>query len=265
MKKLYDASNSIEAHMILNMLEQAGYSGRIDGEFLQGGIGELPAVGVVRVMVKESDYLDAKAIVDKWDKQQPISDTKGPTKSNQQKSKGSLMFSLVCFLGGVLVTFIYYNTPVESDGVDYNGDGTLDEKWYYVNYLPSETETDRNLDGQVDTVIKFDRKGLLLSSKHDDNFDDIFESEVYYKQGNPIWQKVDTTNDGFSDYRADFKFGVLEKISFINPKSKSIIKTQQYELNKLKSSQIDTDGDGELDTLIEYDSIEEISSTSKIH
>lgn len=32
MKLLYEASNSLEAHMILNLLEQEGLSGRIDGD-----------------------------------------------------------------------------------------------------------------------------------------------------------------------------------------------------------------------------------------
>ena len=53
MKLLYEAANTVEAHMILNLLEQSSLSARIDGEYLQGGVGELQAIGIVRVMVDE--------------------------------------------------------------------------------------------------------------------------------------------------------------------------------------------------------------------
>lgn len=35
MKVVYQASNAVEAHMILHLLEQQGLAGRIDGEYLQ--------------------------------------------------------------------------------------------------------------------------------------------------------------------------------------------------------------------------------------
>jgi len=71
MKLVYEATNAIEAHMILNLLEQAGLSGRVDGEHLQGGVGEIQTMGLARVMVDDDDYAQAKEIVDEWDAQQP--------------------------------------------------------------------------------------------------------------------------------------------------------------------------------------------------
>jgi hypothetical protein len=98
MRTLYEASNSLEAHMILNLLELQGLSGRIDGEYLQGGMGELPAAGLVRVMVAEEDYQAAKEIVNKWEASQPAPSTQDPpTKSPSQ--------SLI-FFGGVVVGFL---------------------------------------------------------------------------------------------------------------------------------------------------------------
>ncbi|GMW06630.1 MAG: hypothetical protein AMXMBFR8_14270 [Nevskiales bacterium] len=49
MKRIYEAANAIEAHMIVHLLGQAGIEGRVEGEYLQGGVGELPAVGLVGV------------------------------------------------------------------------------------------------------------------------------------------------------------------------------------------------------------------------
>ena len=71
MKCVYEASGTLDAHMILNLLEQQRIYGRIDGEYLQGGVGELQAMGLVRVMVSEHDYAEARRIVREWESIQP--------------------------------------------------------------------------------------------------------------------------------------------------------------------------------------------------
>ena len=98
MKTLYQASNALEAHMILNLLEIEGISGRIDGEFLQGGVGELPAAGLVRVMVAEEDYQAAKEIVNRWEAAQPPQSTYAPSVEPVRK--------FPIFLAGVAVGFL---------------------------------------------------------------------------------------------------------------------------------------------------------------
>jgi len=45
--------------MILDLLNQEGIEGRVEGEYLQGGVGELQAINIVRVVVGESDYSEA--------------------------------------------------------------------------------------------------------------------------------------------------------------------------------------------------------------
>lgn len=64
MKTVYRASNTLEAHIILNLLRQTGIEGHVSGEYLQGAMGELPAVDLVRVMVHEDDYEDARAVIE---------------------------------------------------------------------------------------------------------------------------------------------------------------------------------------------------------
>ena len=63
---IYNASNSIEAHLIKNLLEQQEISAYVFGDYLQGGVGEIPAIGLVTVNVSDSDYTKAKEIVDVW-------------------------------------------------------------------------------------------------------------------------------------------------------------------------------------------------------
>lgn len=67
MKTVFDASNNIEAHLAMHQLQQAGIDARIQGEFLQGGIGELPAAGNVRVVVHPKDEAEARTVIADWE------------------------------------------------------------------------------------------------------------------------------------------------------------------------------------------------------
>ena len=67
MMVVYHASNSIEAYLIKNLLEQQEILAYVFGDYLQGGVGEIPAIGLVTVNVSDSDYTKAKEIVDEWD------------------------------------------------------------------------------------------------------------------------------------------------------------------------------------------------------
>lgn len=98
MQTVYAASNSLEAHMILNLLESQGVPGRIEGEYLQGGVGELPVAGLVRVVVDEQDYQAAKEIVSEWE-------TAQPAQSSPSASRTSTRSPLV-FLAGVIAGFL---------------------------------------------------------------------------------------------------------------------------------------------------------------
>jgi hypothetical protein len=258
MKLLYEALNAVEAHMIRNLLEQVGLSARIDGEYLQGGVGELQAMGVIRVMVEEKDYTEAKAIIQEWNANQP----KQGSEAKTVKNKSGFITGIIGFICGVVAMGFYYNTPVIDDGIDYNGDGKLDEKWTYVNYRLSKTELDRNLDGKIDFIYLFDRKGILKSSSSDEDFNGSFETDFSYNNGSARWQKSDTTGDGFKDYRIDFEDGTLDTITFFSPITKKPVKIQKFGAHKLKRAEVDKTGDGVMDTIFEYDSIEEVAKES---
>lgn len=252
---IYEASSAVEAHMITNLLEQSNIEAHIHGEHLQGGVGELQAVGIVRVMVVDEDVLKAKEIVIEWDKKQPESDTKVPEPVKSSNGLGKLFLGIIV---GAISVGIYYNTPVNYDGIDFNNDGTLDVRWTFKNYRSTRTEVDRDLDGKVDFVDYFNSKGWVKESLADDDFNGSFETKYFYNKGNLSLQKSDLDGDGFEEYQGEFVNGVLSKYKFINPITNSVVKVQYYEVGKLIRSEYDSNKDGIIDTVTKYDEYEEI-------
>lgn len=64
MKVVYEAGNLIDAHLVRHALEHAGIPAFMRGESLLGGIGELPACGLLAVCVPERHWVDARALVE---------------------------------------------------------------------------------------------------------------------------------------------------------------------------------------------------------
>ena len=259
---VFEASSAVEAHMIINLLEQSEIEAHIHGEHLQGGVGELQAVGIVRVMVNEADQIKAHQIIELLESRQPTQQTDAPYKSVKRPiGIGKYFIGLAI---GIVITAFYYNTPTTYDGIDYNGDGVLDEKWVFKHYRMHRTETDRNFDGKVDYIHEFNSKGIIKQSLVDDDFNGTFETIIGYRNGSALIQKSDYDNDGFEEYRIMYTDGVLDKIKYYNPSTEGVIKVQYYEAGKVARSERDSDGDDVIDTITKYDEIEEIvSSESK--
>lgn len=261
MRTVYQASNGVEAHMILNLLELQGLSGRVDGEYLQGGVGELPAAGLVRVMVSEVDYPAAKEIIDKWEATQPAQATITPP--NQLSNK--FFYVLAGLMLGIVLTYTYYRSVVTIEGIDYNSDGNLDDKWTYSrNGSPIKNEVDRNFDEKVDYIIHYDRQGTPETGEMDDNFDGAFESKSKYRNGSPEVIETDTDGDGYRDFRTIFTNGVISSIEYINPASGYPQKVEYLKLGKPAYFVIDTDMDGKMDQRTYYDSLGQIQSSQSI-
>jgi hypothetical protein len=69
MEKVFEASSALDAHLIRDLLERAGVPSRIDGEFLTGGIGELPVGNLVAVLVAPEHVAEAREIIAEWEQQ----------------------------------------------------------------------------------------------------------------------------------------------------------------------------------------------------
>lgn len=67
MKSVYTAQNSIDAHLVRGLLESRGIDAVVTGDYLQGGIGELPAFGLVEVRVAAEDEGRARGIIHEFE------------------------------------------------------------------------------------------------------------------------------------------------------------------------------------------------------
>ena len=84
MKIVYRAENVLDAQLVHDLLEQAGIQAFVNGGLLQGGIGELPASGLVTVTVADEDAAAALKVVD--DFQQDTAQPTGATETHQDLS-----------------------------------------------------------------------------------------------------------------------------------------------------------------------------------
>lgn len=66
MQIVYEAENIIDAHLVRGILETVGIAAFVLGEHLAGGMGELPAAGLIRVGVSNSDVAGAEAALRDW-------------------------------------------------------------------------------------------------------------------------------------------------------------------------------------------------------
>ncbi|RUL76805.1 DUF2007 domain-containing protein [Dyella choica] len=63
MRIVYRAQNLIDAHLVKDALESAEVPAFISGEYLTGGVGQLPALDYVAVLVPESSIDAAEPVV----------------------------------------------------------------------------------------------------------------------------------------------------------------------------------------------------------
>lgn len=67
MVKVFTAKNSIEANIVKGMLEANDISAYVEGEYLQGAIGELSAIDFVFVSVDEVNESKALNLVNEYE------------------------------------------------------------------------------------------------------------------------------------------------------------------------------------------------------
>lgn len=261
MRTVCEPANALEGHMLQDLLQQRGIHARLEGAGLQGAIGELPAIGLVRLLVEDEDFAAARAVIDEWEK----TTVPDPIQVAPRGPPGALVGAMVGLVLGVGATYLYFRVPTQLEGIDYNGDGILDERWRYSpGGAHISTEVDRNFDRLVDSRWHLDRLGHVESGESDDDFNGSFETTTKYRDGQAYVSSVDTDADANVDLRYLFKHGVLTKEEYLGKDSTNPLRVETYRLSKLVSAEVDTDRDGTLDRRYTYDDIGEIATVEEI-
>jgi hypothetical protein len=256
MRIVYEAANTLEAHMLIDVLRQQGLQAQLQGEHLTGAAGELPAVGLVRLAVDEADWSQARAALARWEAEHPAEPARPPA-----PGRGRFWRGLALGLGlGVAATWAVFHLPGSVEGIDRDRDGLLDETWTYaVSGRPLRVESDRNLDHRVDLIAGYDDQGELASAEADEDFDGRFETHRRYRDGQLASSEADTDGDGFPDLRVDLVDGVVRTMTLLNPATGLALRVERLHLGRAIEADVDTDRDGRLDTRFEYGVAGEIS------
>ena len=261
MKTVFEPSNSLEGCMLQDLLKQRGIDSRLDGAHLQGGVGELPASGLVRLVVSEEDFGAARAVIDDWESAHVTDPIPAPARRVSTGFAGGLVGLLV----GVAASYAYFRVPAPGDGIDHDGDGSLDERWFTsAAGTMVRNEIDRDFDGKADVIYRYDRQGRLDTAESDDNFDGAFETRWDYIRGNATYAEVDSDGDSAPDLILRLGNGVLDSTEYFIPGIADPVRKEYFDLNRLTSAEIDSDRDGRLDTRLTYSPLAEIVETTRI-
>ena len=118
---VYRAANIADAHLMRQLLENEGIPAFIQGEYLQGAVGELPANTEILVHVADENADAARVVVDEWESAEPVvtedevSENEALPEAMPQPAAGggySLVKGIVLFLmvviGGALAMSLVY-------------------------------------------------------------------------------------------------------------------------------------------------------------
>jgi len=72
MQKVYEPENLMEAELLQGMLGSEGIDAHVTGRHLLGGLGELPALGLLGISVGNDDVERARALITAYNAAQPF-------------------------------------------------------------------------------------------------------------------------------------------------------------------------------------------------
>jgi hypothetical protein len=248
-EKVYACNLAVEAHMVCDLLSQAGISARVDGEFLQSAAGEIPLGNTVKVRVAPSRAAEAREVIADWEKLQPAEPTPIPA------SKGSGIRSLLWFAAGSImgagVMYLALRTPTTFESVDYDGDGHADIKYTYNGRAIARMDYDRDDDGKVDASWIFDVNGTEKEYDSDDDFDGRFEWQDEAEDGEVVRSVLDADGDGQPELVVNSRNGVIQSTDYFA--GGRVVKRTHFVAGVLVTAEFDDDGDGHFERHVEYD------------
>lgn len=277
MKPVYEAENALDANLAKGILSQSGISAVIKGEYLQGGIGDIPLAGLVTVIVDDDDELAAREVLRRWQNGELSLDAEStdhsdyhpprygsvPTSASDEQSfsKAIAAFLIGAAIAGTAV-HLWYKTPQFSYGIDTDGDGVEDTYLHWQGDYLDREDLDRDQDGKLDGVRHYDSRGILSSWQYDDDFDGYFEVSGRARRGHDGYYDTDRNGDGVTDTRDHYRYhSIYTMTEFYGEDGKQVIKRFIYQDKGVSYAELDSDRDGSMDTFHLYNDIDEIELT----
>jgi hypothetical protein len=228
-EKVYECSLAVEAHMVCDLLSQAGISARVDGEFMQSAMGEIPVGNAVKVRVDPMRAAEAREVIADWEKQQPVDPIAVPV-TKTARFKSSLWFFIGLVVGA---TFVYL---------------------HFYRVYDVKNEYDRNHDGRMDARWTVDWQGYWNHYEEDNDFDGRFEWQ-FEVEGEGFFKRavLDADGDGRPEQVTNYAGGVADSIDFHYASGGRIVKRQFFKGGLLDAAEFDDDGDGIFERRMQYD------------
>lgn len=274
MKPVYEAENALDANLAKGILNQMGIGAVIKGEYLQGGIGDIPLAGLVTVMVEDADEMPARDVLQRWQNGELTLDAEQadhtehpfpeqanytvPVATGQPFSKTIAAFLIGAAIAGTAV-HLWYKTPQFSYGIDTDGDDIEDTYLHWQGDYLSREDLDRDQDGKLDGVHRYDSRGFLNAWEYDNDFDGRFEVSGHTSRAGYSYEDTDRDGDGVTDLRDHYGYqNIYTRTEFYSDDGRQVIKRYHYQDAGVSYAEIDKDRNGTMDTFHLYNDIEEI-------
>ncbi len=66
MRRVYEPESLLEAELLISMLGSEGIAAHLSGRHLVGGVGELPALGLLALLIEDAQAERARALIDAY-------------------------------------------------------------------------------------------------------------------------------------------------------------------------------------------------------
>lgn len=88
MQRIHEPADLLEAQMLISMLRSEGIEVHLQGADLVGGMGELPALGLLGLMVEDQDAQRAQQLIASYQQATPV--LEGATETEPVVKRGIL-------------------------------------------------------------------------------------------------------------------------------------------------------------------------------
>lgn len=261
MRTVYDAAHGLEAQLVVDMLAGEGIEAIVTGAGLTSAVGTLPTMGLVQVRVAEDDVERALAAIAAWRATPVEPDPEEPPALPRRPARRVPWF-VIGVVAGAAIAFAAMH-PWRSTEMRLGLGDRVAERVVREGERIVRVESDENRDGRMDQIWLYGSSDGSYLLQQDADFDGRFESELRYVNDRPISAKADLDGDGYDEYEAKFRSGQRFEETWNSPATKQVSLRRSYDGLRF-ASEIDSDGDGRLDTRRRHDTRGEIVASEPI-